>query len=208
MEKHELKTLLEIKENPSTNQRSLSRKLNISLGLTNALLKNLIHRGWIKAKKLSGRKLLYLITPEGISRAGHLAYERFRETQRYYQDAKNILTANFIKLYSEGKREAIIYGIHQLTEITYLALLNSPLKLSYFSIINDDLSKKIFLGHQIFTISDFLNKYSQKLSPSPEKVVIFSTNNSENLLREIKKYGSIYKNIKIIDVESILKDVK
>ena len=104
MEKHELKTLLEIKENPSTNQRSLSRKLNISLGLTNAILKNLIHRGWIKANKLSGRKLLYLITPEGISRASHLVYERFRETQHYYQNAKNVLTANFIKLYNDGKR--------------------------------------------------------------------------------------------------------
>lgn len=208
MKKHELKTLLEIKENPSTNQRSLSRKLNISLGLTNAILKNLIHRGWIKANKLTGRKLLYLITPEGISRASHLVYERFRETQHYYQHAKNVLTANFIKLYNDGKREAIIYGIHQLTEITYLALLNSPLKLSYFSIINDDLSKKVFLGYQIFTISDFLNKYSKKPSPSPEKIVIFSTDKSDNLFREIKKYESIYRNIKIVDIENILKDVK
>ena len=208
MEKHELKTLLEIKENPSTNQRSLSRKLNISLGLTNAILKNLIHRGWIKVNKLSGRKLLYLITPGGISRASHLAYERFLETQHFYQHAKNILTANFVKLYNNGKREAIIYGINQLTEITYLALLNSPLKLSYFSIINDDLSKKIFLGHQIFTISDFLNKYSLKPFPSPEKIVIFSTNNSDNLLQEIKKYESICKNIEIVDIENILKDAK
>ena len=208
MKKHELETLLEIKENSSINQRSLSRKLNISLGLTNAILKNLIQRGWIKANKLSGRKLLYLITPKGISHASRLAYERFRETQHFYQHAKNILAANFVKLYKNGKREAIIYGINQLTEITYLALLNSPLKLSYFSIINDDLSKKIFLGHRIFTISDFLNKYSQKLSPSPEKIVIFSTDNSDNLLREIKKYESIYKSIKIVDIENILKDVK
>ena len=56
MSQHELNTLLELKQNPSLSQRSLSRKLNISLGLTNSILKNLISRGWIKAKKDTGRK--------------------------------------------------------------------------------------------------------------------------------------------------------
>jgi ribosomal protein S25 len=60
MPKNELNTLLEIEKNPSTTQRSLAHKLNISLGLTNSILKNLISRGWVKAKKDTGRKLLYL----------------------------------------------------------------------------------------------------------------------------------------------------
>jgi len=58
MQKNELNTLLELKQNPSLTQRSLARKLNISLGLTNSILKNLISRGLIKAKKDTGRKLL------------------------------------------------------------------------------------------------------------------------------------------------------
>jgi len=45
MQKNELNTLLEIKENPTLTQRSLSHRLNISLGLTNAILQNLIHQG-------------------------------------------------------------------------------------------------------------------------------------------------------------------
>jgi DNA-binding MarR family transcriptional regulator len=65
MPKNELNTLLELKDDPSQTQRSLSRKLNISLGLTNAILQNLIHRGWVKAQKMTGRKILYLITPKG-----------------------------------------------------------------------------------------------------------------------------------------------
>jgi DNA-binding MarR family transcriptional regulator len=65
MSKPELDTLLELKNNPSLTQRSLAHRLNISLGLTNAILQNLMHRGWIKAKKMTGRKILYLITPPG-----------------------------------------------------------------------------------------------------------------------------------------------
>jgi DNA-binding MarR family transcriptional regulator len=64
-----LETLLELKQNPTITQRSLAHRLNVSLGLTNAILQNLIHRGWIKAKKLTGRKILYLITPQGMARA-------------------------------------------------------------------------------------------------------------------------------------------
>jgi ribosomal protein S25 len=62
-ERKQLETLLEIKQNPSLTQRSLAHRLNISLGLTNAILQNLMHRGWVKAKKITGRKILYLIIP-------------------------------------------------------------------------------------------------------------------------------------------------
>lgn len=202
-----LDTLLELKQNPSLSQRSLSHRLNISLGLTNAILQNLIHRGWIKAKKLTGRKILYLITPQGMARATNLIYDRFRETQNYYQYTKELLTSYLTDLYHQGKRKAIIYGTNQLAEITYLSLLDSPLKLH--SILSDDPSpsKKKFLGHQVFTISDFAEKYSKHLSQISQKdVVILSTISSEKMHQEIKEYKNILKNVKIINIEDILKN--
>jgi len=96
-QKH-LDTLLEIKENPSTNQRNLARKLNISLGLTNAILKNLIVRGWIKAKKDTGRKLLYIITPKGMANVSSLMYKRFQETFHYYHYTRDLISTYLMKL--------------------------------------------------------------------------------------------------------------
>ncbi|MHC2995223.1 MAG: winged helix-turn-helix transcriptional regulator [Candidatus Atribacteria bacterium] len=202
MSQHELKTLLEIKDNPSVTQRSLSHRLNISLGLTNAILQNLIHRGWIKAKKLTGRKILYLITPQGMARATNLIYDRFRETQNYYQYTKELLTSYLTDLYNQGKKRAIIYGTDQLAEITYLSLLDSPLKLH--SILTDDPSKKKFLGHEVLTLSNFAQKISQ--TSNPENLIIFSTTKSDELTKEIIKNKNIQKNIKIINIESILKN--
>ena len=203
--KKHLDTLLEIKDNPSLNQRSLAHKLNISLGLTNAILQNLIHRGWVKAQKMTGRKILYLITPQGIARATNLVYDRFRETQNYYQYTKELLTSYLTDIYNQGKRRAVIYGTGQLAEITYLSLLDSPLKLHY--ILTDDSSKKKFLGHEVLTLSDFIEKYSQQLSEKSQKeLVIISTVSPNKLQQEIKKYKNIQKNIKIINIESILKN--
>jgi len=201
MSQHELKTLLEIKDNPSLTQRSLSHRLNISLGLTNAILQNLIHRGWIKAKKLTGRKILYLITPRGMTRATNLIYDRFRETQNYYQYTKELLTSYLTDLYNQGKRRAIIYGTNQLTEITYLSILDSPLKLH--SILTDDSNKKKFLGHQVLTLSVFAQKYSKNLFY--KNLILLCTTDSKKLSQEISKYKNIPKNVKVIDIESILK---
>ena len=217
-----LDTLLEIKNDPSVNQRSLARKLNISLGLTNAILQNLIHRGWVKAQKLTGRKILYLITPQGIARATNLVYERFRETQNYYQYTKEVLTSYLTDLYTKGKRMAAIYGTGQLAEITYLSLLDSPLKIHSIITSDSTSSKKKFLGHEVLTLSEFAQKISE--TPIPENLIILSTVSQEkgeegkehkgeredktlSLETIIKKYKNLPKNIKIINIESVLKNL-
>jgi DNA-binding MarR family transcriptional regulator len=209
--KKHLDTLLELKQNPSLTQRSLAHRLNISLGLTNAILQNLIHRGLIKAQKLTGRKILYLVTPKGMVQATNFIYDRVRETQHYYQYAKDLLTTHFTNLYDKGERKAVIYGTGQLAEITYLSLLDSPLKLH--SILSDDpaSSKKKFLGHEVLILSDFSQKISE--IPNPENLIILSTFGQEkdktlSLETEIKKYKNLSKKIKIINLEDILKNIK
>ena len=204
MSQHELNTLLELKENPNLSQRSLAHKLDISLGLTNSILKNLISRGWIKAKKDTGRKLLYLITPQGIANVSRLMYTRFQETLHYYHYTKDLLTAYLIKLYQQGEKTVNIYGTGQLAEITYYAGISTPLKLDV--IISDDPSKEKFLGHQTISMENFLSQYSSENNLSDQKIIILSTNNPEELTKEINKYKNIPKNIKIINIENVLKN--
>ena len=205
MSQHELKTLLEIKDDPSQSQRSLSHRLNISLGLTNSILQNLIYRGWIKVQKMTGRKILYLITPEGMANVSRLMYNRFQETLHYYHYTKDLLTAYLIKLYQQGEKTINIYGTGQLAEITYYAGISTPLKLN--AIISDDPSKKIFLGHEVLSLSDFIEKYSQQLSEKSQKeLLIISTVSPDKLQQEIKEYQNIQGNLKIINLEDILKN--
>jgi len=202
-QKH-LDTLLELKDNPSLSQRSLAHKLNISLGLTNSILKNLVSRGWIKAKKDTGRKFLYIITPTGMANVSHLMYKRFQETFHYYHYTKDLLTAYLMQLYQQGKKTINIYGTGQLAEITYYAGMGTPLKLN--SIITDVPSKKKFLGQKTISIINFLSQYPNYNNLSNKKIIILSTNNPEKLTKEISKYKNVQKNLKIINVESILKN--
>ncbi len=61
----------ELEANPNTTQRDLSTRLNISLGKTNYLLRELILKGFIKAKNFTGnpgklKKIQYLLTEKGL----------------------------------------------------------------------------------------------------------------------------------------------
>lgn len=76
------KLLKILENNPSINQRELSREMNVSLGKVNYCLKSLISRGMVKARNFytssNKRTYSYLLTPTGFKQ-------------------KSIITARFLK---------------------------------------------------------------------------------------------------------------
>ncbi len=99
-EKEELgyKVLKLIEEEPEITQRTLSKKLNISLGMINFLLKELVKKGLIKMEnfKKSNNKLSYryLLTPQGIKEKTRLTYHflkrKMEEYERLREEIENL----------------------------------------------------------------------------------------------------------------------
>ena len=80
-----LRIIGHLEDDPSATQRILSNRLDISLGKTNYLLKELIKKGFVKAQNFSHnsgklQKVNYLLTKEGLE-------ERLRLTS-YFLKAK------------------------------------------------------------------------------------------------------------------------
>jgi DNA-binding MarR family transcriptional regulator len=50
----------------ATSQRDLAGASGLSLGMTNALLKRFVEKGWVKLSHLSGHSLKYILTPSGL----------------------------------------------------------------------------------------------------------------------------------------------
>ena len=42
--------------NECINQRQLAQELGLSLGLTNALLQTVLHKGWVRVRQVSARR--------------------------------------------------------------------------------------------------------------------------------------------------------
>ena len=66
--------------NDSPKQRELADKAGISLGMTNAILKRLIEKGWLMTKRLNSRNISYVVSPAGIEEIFRRGYRYFKRT--------------------------------------------------------------------------------------------------------------------------------
>lgn len=66
--------------NASLKQRELADKAGISLGMTNAILKRLIEKGWLMTKRLNSRNISYVVSPAGMEEIFKRSYRYFKRT--------------------------------------------------------------------------------------------------------------------------------
>lgn len=88
-----LRIIREVDENPTLNQRFLSRRLNISLGKTNYLIKELAKKGIIEIVNFStqpgkAKKLKYILTKKGIEHKMDLTHHFLQKKEMEYKKLK------------------------------------------------------------------------------------------------------------------------
>jgi len=88
-----LSIIKEIEANPSVTQRDVSKKVGISLGKTNYLLKGLIRKDIIKARRFLRdpgkiKKISYVLTPKGLEERARLTYLFLKRKEGEYNRLK------------------------------------------------------------------------------------------------------------------------
>lgn len=82
MNEAQFRTLKELSEEKEISQRELSKKIGLSLGTVNFILKELIKKGYIKTQRFKNSKnkaaYVYVLTPHGIN-------ARIQQTQLFLQ---------------------------------------------------------------------------------------------------------------------------
>ena len=90
IEKEEILSVIkEIERDPVATQRTVSHKLGISLGKTNYLVRELVKKGFIKAKNFTSRpnkitKINYLLTEKGLEEKMRLLQHFLRRKETEY----------------------------------------------------------------------------------------------------------------------------
>jgi EPS-associated MarR family transcriptional regulator len=82
MNETEFKTLRELSTDGTVSQRDLSKRIGLSLGSVNYIIKELMKKGYIKAQRFKNSNnkaaYVYAVTPKGIS-------VRIQQTQYFLQ---------------------------------------------------------------------------------------------------------------------------
>lgn len=145
-EHHTHRLLTELESNTRASQRSLSRDLGIALGLINLLVRNLVHKGWVRAIRIEPNRVRYLLTPAGIAAKARLSRQALQRNLRFYVEARDRIAGRFAQLSAQWPlpanartklaKRVVFYGAGEVAEIGYLCLQSTDLRL--VAVVDDD----------------------------------------------------------------------
>jgi DNA-binding MarR family transcriptional regulator len=191
-EMRELNLLQELEKNPVISQRELSNKFGIALGVTNACLKRMARRGWIRMMGLNHRRVRYYLTPQGFAEKAKLSLHLISWTVKHYAALKDIIGNRLLEMQRDGAERVVFYGVSDEMEIAYVSLQGVKLKL--VGIVEDDEKCKpqIIFGFELEPVSRV-----QELKPN----CILITTLAENELKKQRLRNIIEdKDISIKDI--------
>jgi DNA-binding MarR family transcriptional regulator len=93
-----------------SNQRDLSRHLELSLGQTNMLIRRLVSKGYIRITQLDQRKVKYLLTPKGIAEKMQKSIKYTMHTINSIGLIRERVEVIVRALYAAGQRKFLIIG--------------------------------------------------------------------------------------------------
>jgi len=93
-----------------SNQRDLSRLLDLSLGQTNMLIRRLVAKGFIRISQLNQKKVSYLLTPQGLAEKMRKSINYTLKTIHSISAIKEQIKKVVVSLYQEGERNFVVIG--------------------------------------------------------------------------------------------------
>ena len=146
-----------IESKKDVTQRHLASRLDVALGLANSYLKRCVHKGLIKIQQAPANRYFYYLTPKGFSEKSRLTTQYLSSSFDFYRKANESLIELFKKCEHEEKKNIILCGISELTEITIIRTHEFPVLVS--GILDFNFEKKEFLklpvAKRLDTFDDF-----------------------------------------------------
>ncbi len=186
-----LQLLEEVSKDSAISQRKLSIRLEIALGVTNACLKRMIKRGYIRARGINHKRIAYYLTPRGFQEKARLAYRFLQHNVTYYIELKKNIASKLHLLAASGVKRVIFYGAGEAMEVAYITMQEIPIKL--VGIVDDDPAKQ---GRRLFGFTIQSPSIISELRPDAIVVTsimykdeIIDRLNENSELREIARHS-------------------
>lgn len=119
------------------NQRHLSRLMNLSLGMTNMLIRRLVTKGHIRTKQLNKRKVEYILTPQGFAEKMRKSIKYTLKTINSIGLIKTMVKDILLNLYQAGTRNFFIVGKSDLSTLIEMVVQEIPLKDCSFCVLQE-----------------------------------------------------------------------
>lgn len=188
----DLRLLEELEKNPIVSQRELSHRFGIALGVTNACLRRMARKGWIRIRDLNPRKIGYYLTPKGMLEKTRLTIHLISFRVQHYSELKKVIADRLLEMQRDGRKRIVFYGVSDEMEVAYITLQGVNLTLA--GIVEDDekVTPRIIFGYEIEPVS-------RVKELKPECILITSLEGNEKKKEKLRALVDV-KNVCISDI--------
>lgn len=102
-------------------QRTLAVRLDVALGLANALIKRCVSKGLVKIQSAPARRYAYYLTPKGFAEKSRLVAEYLTSSLDFFRHARSQYEEAFVRLQDQRVTKIALAGIGELAEIALLS---------------------------------------------------------------------------------------
>jgi DNA-binding MarR family transcriptional regulator len=124
---HDLSLLDNIERTPDITQADLATQLGVAVGTVNWHLKRLISKGYIKVKRAERRKLLYIITPEGLAIRARLTVDYVEQQFNLYRRIRQKVKEYIEQVKKDGFDRVRLVGEGDVADICRLTCLEQDI---------------------------------------------------------------------------------
>lgn len=124
-----LGVLTAVDRDSNTSQRTISRELDVALGLANAYLKRCVRKGLIKIKQVPRRRYAYYLTPQGFAEKSRLTAQFLSASFTYFRRAREQISNLMRDCIRQGQPRVAFAGVSDLTEVGTLCAHDHPVTL-------------------------------------------------------------------------------
>jgi DNA-binding MarR family transcriptional regulator len=176
----DLQFLEELEKTPSLSQREISNKFGIALGVTNACIKRMARRGWIKLRKVPPRRFGYYLTPKGFTEKARLTATFLSYNIHHYSRLKGVIAEKLVEMASQGVRRVVFYGVSDEMEVAYVSLQGTDMELVAIMDDGDGVKGRNVLGRKTRDPNDIDNL-------KVDAILVTSLFEKDRILEDLKK---------------------
>ncbi len=167
----ELEFLTAIECGEVVTQMALRKRIGVSIGLINALLKRGIRNGYVKARKAPLRRYAYCLTPKGFSEKSQLVAIYLENSLGFFRRARSEYADVFAHARAEGRSRLVLVGSGDLAEIAIIAAWGEGLML--LGLLDSDTNLDQYYGVRVIRSLEEIGPFDAVVithSRMPQKV--------------------------------------
>lgn len=137
-----------VERNSKVSQGKITSQTGLAAGLVHSFMKHIIEKGWVRAKKVSAKRWLYFMTPDGVVEKGRLAMNYIARTLQSYKVAKAIMQDQLDICRKNGWLQLVVAGDNEFADIAALHIEALP-GFTLHAVLSKNVPSKVDGGYRV-----------------------------------------------------------